>query len=110
SFSDTYGDAINSDIRSSIFLYDNFRGFSFDVASLSDRSFLQLSPPQSVLLRSSPEARFGSVEQAPLSQLPVYFSFDSFAGAVHRDDEFLVTPSFVARAEFAPQVTLPLHF
>jgi LPS-assembly protein len=109
-FSDTYGDAINSDIRSSIFLYNNFRGFSFDVASLSDRSFLQLSPPQSVLLRSSPEARFGSVEQAPWQQLPIYFSFDSFVGTVHRDDEFLFTPSFVARTEFAPKVTVPFHF
>jgi LPS-assembly protein len=109
-FSDTYGDAIDSDIRSSIFLSNNFRGFSFNVASLSDRSFLQLSPAQSVLLRSAPEARFDSVEQAPWRQLPVYFSFDSFAGAVHRDDEFLVTPSFVARTEFAPKITLPLHF
>ncbi len=109
-FSDTYGDAINSDIRSSIFLANNFRGFSFDVASLSDRSFLQLSPPQSVFLRSAPEVRFGSVEQAPWEQLPIYFSFDSFAGTVHRDDEFLITPNFVARTEFAPKVTVPFHF
>ena len=109
-FSDTYGDAINSDIRSSVFLTNNFRGFSFNVASLSDRSFLQLSPPQSVLLRSAPEVQFGSVEQAPWQQLPVYFSFDSFAGAVHRDDEFLITPNFVARTEFAPKVSVPLHF
>jgi LPS-assembly protein len=109
-FSDTYGDAINSDIRSSVFLTNNFRGFNFDVASLSDRSFLELSPPQSVFLRSAPEARFGSVEQAPWQQLPIYFSFDSFAGAVHRDDEFLITPNFVARTEFAPKVTVPFHF
>ena len=109
-FSDTYGDAIDSDIRSSVFLSNNFRGFSFNVASLSDRSFLELSPPQSVLLRSAPEARFGSVEQAPWGRVPVYFSFDSFAGAVHRDDEFLVTPTFVARTEFAPKVTVPFHF
>ncbi len=109
-FSDTYGDAINSDIRSSVFLTNNFRGFSFNIASLSDRSFLELSPPQSVFLRSAPEARFGSVEQAPWQQLPIYFSLDSFAGAVHRDDEFLITPNFVARTEFAPKVTVPFHF
>ena len=109
-FSDTYGDAINSDIRSSVFLTNNFRGFSFNIASLSDRSFLQLSPPQSVLLRSAPEAHFSSVEQAPWQQLPIYFSFDSFVGSVHRDDEFLITPSFVARTEIAPKVTIPFHF
>src|SRR5208337_1770457 len=64
-FADNYGDAINSEIRSSVFLSNNFHGFSFNVASLDDRSFLQLSPPQSVFLRSAPEVHFSSVEQAP---------------------------------------------
>jgi LPS-assembly protein len=109
-FGDTYSDAINSEIRSAVFLTNNFRGFSFNVASLSDRSYLELSPPNSVYLRSIPEARFGSVEQAPWEKLPVYFSLDSFAGAVHRQDQFLDTPNFVARTEFSPKVTIPFHF
>ena len=109
-FGDTYSDAINSEIRSAIFLTNNFRGFSFNVASLSDRSYLELSPPNNVYLRSEPEARFSSVEQAPWRKLPVYFSFDSFAGAVHREDQFLDTPNFVSRTEFAPKLTIPFHF
>ena len=109
-FGDTYSDAINSEIRSAIFLTNNFQGFSFNVASISDRSYLELTPPYNVYLRSEPEARFGSVEQAPWQKLPVYFSFDSFAGAVHRQDQFLDTPNFVARTEFAPKVTIPFHF
>ncbi len=80
-FSDTYGDAINSEVRSSVFLTNNFRGFSFNVAGLNDRSYLALSPPNSVTLRSAPEVRFNSVEQAPWRKLPIYFSFDSFLGA-----------------------------
>jgi len=108
-FSDTYGDAINSEIRSSIFLTNNFHGFSFNVASLSDRSYLELSPVNTVFLRSAPEARFSSVERAPLTNLPVYLSFESFVGAVHRDDESFTTPSFVARTEVSPKITIPLH-
>ena len=109
-FGDTYNDAINSEIRSSVFLTNNFHGFSLNVASLSDRSYLELTPPYNVYLRSEPETRFGSVEQTPWQNLPVYFSFDSFAGAVHRQDQFLDTPNFVARTEFAPKVTIPFHF
>ncbi len=109
-FSDTYGDAINSEIRSALFLTNNFNGYSFNIATLSDRSYLQLSPPTSVYLRSAPEARFGSVERAPWQNLPVYFSFDSFVGEVHREDQFLDTPNFVTRTEFSPKVTIPLHF
>jgi LPS-assembly protein len=118
-FSPTYGEAINSDIRSSIFLTHNFRGFSFNLASLNDRSFLNTNPQLSVALRNAPQARFGSVEQQPWRRLPFYFGFDAFAGAVKRNDigfaptpTFLPieTPDFVSRMEFAPRVTLPFHF
>jgi LPS-assembly protein len=109
-FAGTYAEAINSEIRSSVFLTNNFRGFSFNVASLNDRGFLELIPANSVVLRSAPEASFSSVEQAPWRDLPVYFSFSTFAGTVHRDDEFINTPNFVGRTEFAPKVTIPIHF
>lgn len=109
-FSDTYGEAINSEIPSSIFLTNNFNGFSFNVASISDRSYLQLSPPTNVFLRSAPEARFSSVERSFWEHLPVYLSFESFVGSVHREDQFLDTPNFVARTEISPKITIPLHF
>ena len=118
-FAPTYGEAINSDIRSSIFLTHNFNAFSLNLASISDRSFLNTSPQQSVLLRNAPQARFGSTEQAPWRNLPIYFGFDAFGGAVHRvDTNFAATPTYipvetpglVPRLEFAPRVTVPFHF
>ena len=109
-FSDTYGEAINSEIPSSIFLTNNFNGFSFNVATISDRSYLELSPPYTVFLRSAPEARFSSVERSFWPNLPVYLSFDSFVGSVHREDQFFDTPNFVARTEISPKITIPLHF
>lgn len=109
-FAGTYNEAITSEIPTSVFLTNNFKGFSFNVDALNDRDFLQLIPQNSVVLRSAPEISFSSVEQAPWRNLPVYFSFSTFAGAVHRDDEFINTPNFVPRAEFAPKVTVPFHF
>jgi LPS-assembly protein len=109
-FAGTYNEAITSEIPTSVFLTNNFKGFSFNIDALNDRDFLQLIPQNSVVLRSAPEASFSSVEQAPWRSLPVYFSFSTFAGAVHRDDEFINTPNFVPRAEFAPKVTVPFHF
>src|SRR4029077_19878882 len=63
-----------------------------------------------VSLRNFPEARFSSVEQTPFQKLPMYFSFDSFVGALHREDANLTTAATVQRTEFAPKVTVPLHF
>ena len=125
-FADTFGDAINAEVRSAIFLTNNFRGFNLNLAGINDKSFLTLPvttttsaiPASSVTLRNLPQARFGSVEQAPWRKIPVYFSFDSFVGAVHRAESGMATPTFtpidtplsVSRMEFAPRVTLPVHF
>jgi LPS-assembly protein len=109
-FADAYGDAINSEVRSSVFLTNNFNGFSLNFAALNDKSFLTINPETSVSLRNLPEARFGSVEQAPWRNLPVYFSFDSYIGGSSREDANLTTSAVVQRTEFAPRVTIPLHF
>ncbi len=119
-FADSIGEAVNSEVRSAIFVTNNFRGFSLNFAALNDKSFLTLPvaatsitpaiPATSVALRNAPEARFGSVEQAPWRRVPVYFGFDAFAGAVNRSDEAIETPDFVERYEFAPRVTIPVHF
>ncbi len=108
-FADTFGDAINSEVRSAFFLTKNFHGFSLNFAALNDKSFLQINPATGVTLRNLPEARFDSVEQAPWRNLPVYFGVETFADAVHRSDSQINTPSFVGRTEFAPRVTVPLH-
>jgi LPS-assembly protein len=108
-FAGTYSEAINSEIRSSVFLTNNFHGFSFNVDSQNDHGFLELVPANSVILRSAPDVSFSSVERALWQNLPVYFSFSTFVGTVHRDDEFINTPNFVARTEFAPKVTIPFH-
>jgi LPS-assembly protein len=119
-FADSFGEAVNSEVRSAFFLSNNFRGFSLNFASLDDKSFLTLPvaatsttpavPATSVTLRSLPEARFSSVEQSPWRNAPVYFGFDGFGGAVYRTDQNIQTSNFVDRYELTPRVTIPLHF
>jgi len=119
-FADSFGEAVNSEVRSAFFLSNNFRGFSLNFAGLDDKSFLTLPvaatsttpavPATSVTLRNLPEARLSSVEQSPWRSAPVYFGFDGFAGVVYRSDQNIQTSNFVERYELAPQVTIPLHF
>lgn len=108
-FAETFGEAVNSEVRSAVFLTNNFKGFSLNFAALHDKSFLTIQPETSVVLRSAPEARFNSVDQAPWKRLPIYFGFSAYAGAVHRDDANFDTAAAVQRSEFSPRVTLPLH-
>jgi LPS-assembly protein len=118
-FSPTFGEAVNSEVRSSAFLTNNFHGFSVDFAAGSYKNFVNAQPEVAVVLRSAPEARFSSVDQSPWKRLPIYFGMDAFAGAVHRSDQRLVagtvtpgidTPNQVERSEIAPRVVVPLHW
>jgi LPS-assembly protein len=109
---ETFSEAVNSEVRSTAFLANNFRGFSVDFAAVSYRNYFTATPQTEITLRTAPEARFSSVDQAFFKNLPFYFSFDAFAGAVNRSENItpFSTPAFVQRSEIAPTVTLPLHF
>lgn len=111
-FSDTFAQAVNSEVRTTTFLTKHKDGFSLALAALSYKNFLSASPDTSIDIRSAPEIRASSVDQAPWKNLPIYFSFDAFADAVHRETNVapeFSTPSFVSRMEFAPSVAAALH-
>jgi LPS-assembly protein len=111
-WSDTFKEAVNSEVRNTAFLTNNFDGFSVNLAALSYQNYLTATPQTSIALRTAPEARFSSVDQAFFSHIPIYFSFDAFTGAESRTEDVtpFATPAFVERSEFAPTVTIPLHF
>jgi LPS-assembly protein len=109
---ETFTQAVNSEVRDTAFLTNNFRGFSLNVAALSYQNYLSATPQTSITLRTAPEVRFSSVDQQFFNRLPFYFSFDAFTGALHRSEG--VTPfetaGFIERSELAPSVAMPLHF
>ncbi|MGD0840796.1 MAG: LPS assembly protein LptD [Candidatus Acidiferrales bacterium] len=133
-FAPTFGEAVNSEVQTSIFVTNNFDGYSFNVAANDYKDFLSAGLTQnglvqtflqqtSVDLRSAPEARFSSVDRAPWRNWPVYVGFDIFAGSASRSQtcqpptlcagqEFptFSTPAMVQRDMFSPRVTVPLHW
>lgn len=111
-FAETFAQAVNSEVRTTTFLTKNTDGFTLSLAAMSYKNFLSASPDTAIDIRTAPEIRASSVERAPWQNLPIYFSFDAFADAVHRESNVLPqfsTPSFVSRMEFAPSVTAALH-
>jgi LPS-assembly protein len=124
-FAPTFGEAVNSEVRNAGFLTNNFQGFSADLGAVGYQNFVNAQPQVSANVRVAPEVRFGSVDQAPWKNWPIYFGGEAFAGAVHRDDENLVTnpttgvqtvqtgtitPAFMERSEVAPRVVVPLRW
>jgi LPS-assembly protein len=109
-FSTTFEEATVSEVHSSAFLTNNFRGFSLNFFSSDYKDFLSAAPPASITLRRMPGARISSVEQAPWRRLPFYFGFHALADGAYRGDPNLTTAAIVQRSEIAPRVTIPLHW
>jgi LPS-assembly protein len=124
-FAPTFGEAVNSEVRNTAFLTNNFDGFSADFAATSYKNFVNAQPQVVEDVRAAPEARLSSVDQAPWKNLRIYFGGEMFAGVVHRNDEDLltnsatgvetvvpgiVTPAAVERSEIAPRVVMPLRW
>lgn len=112
-FAETFAQAVNSEVRTTTFLTKSTDGMTVSLAALSYKNFLSASPDTAIDIRTAPEIRASSVDRAPWRNLPIYFSFDAFADAVHRETNVFPqfsTPSFVSRMEFAPSVTADLHW
>ncbi|HEY6467028.1 MAG TPA: LPS assembly protein LptD [Candidatus Acidoferrales bacterium] len=111
-FSETFTQAVNSEVPDTAFLTKSFDGFNVDFAALNYQNYLTATPQTSVTLRTAPEARFSSVDRPIWSSIPLYVSFDAFTAAEYRRDTAtpFSTPNFVGRSEFAPSVMMPLRW
>jgi LPS-assembly protein len=112
-FSETFAQAVNSEVTNTSFLTKTTNGFSLSLATETYKNFLSTSPETSIALRTAPEIRTSLAERAPWERLPIYFGFDGFANAAHRETNVapgFTTPSFVTRTELAPSVTMPLRW
>ena len=111
-YSETFSQAVNSEVQNTAFLTKDLDGFNIDFSARSYQNYLTATPQTSVTLRTAPDARISAVDHALVPWLPVYFSLDAFTGAVYRRDTAtpFSTPSFIGRSEFAPSVTMPLRW
>lgn len=108
-FASTFAEAVDAEVASTVFLTNNFRGFSLNFAGNEYKNYFSVSPETSIGLRAAPEVRFDSVDIAPW-KWPVYLGIDTYADGVSRTDPNMATPALVDRTEIAPRVTLPLRW
>ena len=118
-FSESFNEAIFSESISSGFVGKNFGSYSFNV----DANRVQLFEDSNydgdyIIIRKLPEVDFTSRDQQIVDgPLPLWFSFDSNAGLLHRRNPDLnngsteyQTSQFMPRADVAPQIMTALRW
>ena len=119
-FTDVYTQAIDSEVRSQIFLSNTTNGFHFNALAERYQNFEVCNPgtetscptlTQTELVRilHSPSL-FLSGEERQLGNTPLYWSFESAAEGLQRRQLGFRTAPMVGRFDLAPSLTMPVQW
>jgi LPS-assembly protein len=118
-FNEVFTQAINSEVKSQVFLSKGYSGFSLGAMVERYQNFFQTTesdgtlsnPPvfNDVQIWHTPSIDASSVDR-PFGRLPLYWSFDASLDGLSRSEPGFHTSSLLGRFDFTPQVSLPLHF
>ncbi len=112
-FNDIFTQAINSEVKSEIFLAKSLKGFSFSGVAERYQNFFQTSntgPPvfSAIQILHTPSLDISAVDHQ-FGHLPLFWSFDSSATGLSRSEPGFHT-DMMGRFDLSPEISMPLLF
>jgi LPS-assembly protein len=118
-FNDVFTQAINSEVKSQVFLTKTFDGFYFGGMLERYQNFFQTTtsagtlsnPPafDSIRVLHTPNFDASSVDR-PLWHSPFHWSFDASLSGLSRGEPGFHTSAVLGRFDLSPEISLPLQF
>jgi len=118
-FNEVFTQAINSEVKSQLFLAKAYNGFSFGGMVERYQNFFQTTNPDGTLsnppvfndvqIWHTPSADASSVDRQ-FGHLPLFWSFDASLDGLSRSEPGFHTSSLLGRFDFTPEISLPLQF
>ena len=105
-FTQSFAEAVQSQMRSIGFMSKDISTFSMNVSLLRGENFQSVRPDDKVILRKLPSLEFNSRDRRLFDgPVPLWFSLDSSFGLVSRTQETFQTSRFVQRGDIFPRLT-----
>jgi LPS-assembly protein len=108
-FAQGFSEAINSEVRSTGFIFKGWDGFGFGVLGASYKDYESLTPGDYIEIVHAPSLELSTVERAFSSSGFVY-AFDVDASGLSRNEIGFATAPFVARGDVVPHFAWPKLF
>ncbi len=110
-FTESFAQAVNSEVKSAAFLSRTRNGFSLNAMSARYQNFEIASTGQQIqiMVLHAPGFEASSVDRQ-IARTPLYWSFAAAAEGVSRREPSFVTADLVGRFDLHPVLTLPLHW
>ncbi len=118
-FNEVFTQAVNSEVKSQLFLAKAYKGFSFGGMVERYQNFFQTTNPDgtlsnppsfnSIRVLHTPSVDASSVDR-PIGHWPLMWSFDSSLAGLSRSEPGFHTSSVLGRFDLSPEISLPLQF
>ena len=110
-FNEVYTEAINSEVKSQVYLSNSTNGFNSNALLERYQDFEAGAVQQTELVRilHTPSFLLTGIER-PIGHTPLYWSFDSAAEGLQRRELGFITSSLVGRFDLAPTISMPFQW
>ena len=118
-FNEVFTQAVNSEVKSQLFVSKAYKGFSFGGMVERYQNFFQTvdqndapsNPPvfDSIRILHTPSADASSVDRR-LDHSPFFWSFDASISGLSRSEPGFHTSSLLGRFDFSPEISVPVLF
>jgi LPS-assembly protein len=108
-FSESFTQAVNSEVKSNAFLYNDWKGFSFGILAARYQNFQSTTPGDEIKLIHLPSLEVSSIER-PIFGSRIMYSFDTAAEGVSRREPDFVTNNLLGRYDLHPKISAPMLF
>jgi LPS-assembly protein len=108
-FTESFTQAVNSEVKSVAFLSKTVQGFSFNGFASRYQDFQSTARGDLVTIFHAPGLELSSVDQR-LARTPLFWSFDTSLAGLRRTEPGFDTPNIVGRYDLQPDVSLPIFY
>lgn len=104
SFTESFNEAVFSEVHSRGFVRKDWSGYSFTARFERSENYQGQKVDDRISIRHLPQVEFRQRDREIFRNLPIWFSFESVAGLLRRSQPLFQTRQFVERVDFAPRV------
>ncbi len=108
-FTDSFAQAVNSEVRSQAFLSNSTDNFFLNASTSRYQNFQSTTRGDVITILHAPGFEAGSVERK-LGPTPFWGSFDADAEGLSRSEPGFRTAPLIGRFDLSPEISFPLRF
>ncbi|HZR64476.1 MAG TPA: LPS assembly protein LptD [Terriglobales bacterium] len=108
-FTDSFAQAVNSEVRSEAFLSNTTSDFFLNASTSRYQNFQSTTRGDVITILHAPGFEAGTVDRK-LGSTPFYGSFDADAEGLSRSEPGFRTAPLIGRFDFSPDISLPVQF